>query len=104
LAAPPGDFGWLAFAQTILLVAGLVLQSGFSWSLARAVANAGVARRATLARGALLANLALATGLGAAVLALFALGPLRPGLETGTVAAIVAFSFPFISLAATARG
>jgi O-antigen/teichoic acid export membrane protein len=100
----PGDFGWLAFAQTILLIAGLVLQSGFSWSLARAVANAGEASRATLTRGALLANLGLAIGLGAAVVALFALGPLRPGLETGTVAAIVALSFPFISLAATARG
>ncbi len=41
---------------------------------------------------------------GAAVVVLFALGPLRPGLETWAVVAIVAFSFPFVSFAATARG
>ncbi|MGI8910326.1 MAG: oligosaccharide flippase family protein [Rubrobacteraceae bacterium] len=100
----PGDFGWLAFAQTILLFTGLVLQSGFSWSLARAVANAERSRRDALVRGALVANLALAAVVGAAVVTLFALGPLRPGLETWTVSAIVALSLPFIAFAATARG
>ena len=100
----PGDFGWLAFAQTLLLVAGLLLQSGFSLALARAVANSGDHRRGALVRGALVANLLLATAMGLAVVALYVLGPLKPGLETGTVAALVALSFPFISLAATARG
>jgi O-antigen/teichoic acid export membrane protein len=100
----PGDFGWLAFAQTMLLVAGMVLQSGFSLALARAVANSGGDRRDALVRGALAANLAFATVMGATVAALYVLGPLKPGLETGTVAALVALSLPFISLAATARG
>lgn len=100
----PGDFGWLAFAQTILLVAGLVLQTGFPWSLAREVASVEGSRRGALVRGSLAANLALAGLLGAALLVLFASGPLKPGLETGAVAVIVALSLPFISLAATARG
>ncbi len=100
----PGDFGWLAFAQTMLLVAGLMLQSGFSWALARAVANSGDDGRDALVRGAFVANLALATAMSLTVVALYLLGPLKPGLETGTVATLVALSFPFISLAATARG
>lgn len=100
----PGDFGWLAFAQSILLVGGLVLQSGFSWSLARAVANSDGVERDALVRGAFVANFVLATVLGMAVGSLFFLGPLKPGLETGTVALLVALAFPFISLAATARG
>ena len=100
----PGDFGWLAFAQTILLISGLMLQSGFSWSLARAVANAEGGRRDALVRGTLLANCSFAVALGAVVVASFALGPLRVGLETWTVTALVALSFPFISLAAVARG
>ncbi|MBA2714164.1 MAG: oligosaccharide flippase family protein [Rubrobacteraceae bacterium] len=100
----PGDFGWLAFAQAVILVAGLVLQQGFTWSLARAVANADGPDRDALVRGALVANLVLAITMGSIVAGLFAAGPLRPGLETGAVAAIVALSFLFISLAATARG
>ena len=100
----PGDFGWLAFAQTILLVAGLVLKSGFTWSLARALVNADEPRRDVLVRGALVANLALAFAMGAALAALFAAGPLNPGLETWTVASVVALSLPFMSLAATASG
>jgi O-antigen/teichoic acid export membrane protein len=100
----PGDFGWLAFAQATILVAGLVLQQGFTWSLARAVANADGSRRDALVRGALVANLVLALAMGATVGGLYVAGPLRPGLETGTVAAIVGLTFLFISLAATARG
>jgi O-antigen/teichoic acid export membrane protein len=101
----PGDFGWLAFAQATILVAGLVLQQGFTWSLARAVANAGGStRRDELVRGAIVANIMLACAMGATLAVLFAAGPLRLGLETGKVAAIVAFTFLFISLAATARG
>src|SRR5918993_1513257 len=100
----PGDFGWLAFAQATILVAGLVLQQGFTWSLARAVANANGSRRDALVRGALVANLVLALAMGATVGCLYVAGPLRTGLETGTVAAIVALTFLFISLAATARG
>lgn len=100
----PGDFGWLAFAQTMLLIAGLVLQSGFSLALARAIANSGGHRRDALVRGALAANLLLATAMGLTVVTLYVVGPLRQGLETGTVAAMVALSCPFISLAATARG
>ena len=100
----PGDFGWLAFVQATILVGGLVLQQGFTWSLARSVANANGSKRDALVRGTLVTNLVLALAMGTALACLFAAGPLRPGLETGVVAAIVALSFLFISLAATARG
>lgn len=100
----PGDFGWLAFAQTLLLVGGLVLQSSFPWSLAKSMVGATKTRRGMLIRGALAANLALAVTAGVAIAVLFALGPLQPGLETVTVTALVVLSLPFISIAATARG
>jgi O-antigen/teichoic acid export membrane protein len=100
----PGDFGLLAFAQTILLVAGLVLQSGFPWSLAREVAKADESETHGLVRGTIIANLTLASLMGSVLLMLFALGPLRAGLETTTVAVVVALSFPFISFVAGIRG
>ncbi len=33
----PGEFGLLAFTQTILLIGGLVLNSGFPWTLTAAL-------------------------------------------------------------------
>ncbi len=99
----PGDFGLLAFAQTVLLIAGLVLTSGFSSSLARDLATATGARRGALVRGALLANLALALAMSIALVALFAYGPLRSGFETGVVAALVALTFPALAVSAITR-
>jgi O-antigen/teichoic acid export membrane protein len=99
----PGDYGLLAFAQTMLLVGGLVLHSGFSWSLARAVVKAnGPAERDALVRGVFLANLTLAAAMGAVLVVLFAVGPLRGGFERWPVVVVVALSLPFISLMATA--
>jgi O-antigen/teichoic acid export membrane protein len=98
----PGDFGSLAFAQTLLLVAGLVLQGGFPWSLARSLASGPASP--DLIRGAVAANLALGGLLGGTVLALFWAGPLRAGFETGEVALLVAGSLPFLAFAAAARG
>jgi O-antigen/teichoic acid export membrane protein len=101
----PGDYGLLAFAQTTLLVGGLVLNSGFSLSLARAVAKVDEPReRDALVRGTFLANLVLAAAMSAALVALFAAGPLRDGFERWSVAIVVALCLPLISLAATARG
>jgi O-antigen/teichoic acid export membrane protein len=99
----PGDYGLLAFAQALLLVGGMVLHSGFSWSLARAVVKAeGPRERDALVRGTLLANLALAAAMGAVLILLFAAGPLRDGFERWSVVIVVALSLPFISLMATA--
>ena len=101
----PGDYGLLAFAQTTLLVGGLVLQSGFSWAIARAVVKAdGPCTRDALVRGTFLANLALATAMGAALLTLFAAGPLKGGFERWPVVVVVALCLPFISLIATVNG
>jgi O-antigen/teichoic acid export membrane protein len=99
----PGDYGLLAFSQALLLMGGMVLHSGFSWSLARAVVNAeGPEERDALVRGTLLANLAFALALGAVLVLLFAAGPLRSGFESWSMVAVVAVSLPFISLVATA--
>jgi len=99
----PGDFGLLAFAQTLLLIAGIVLTAGFSSSLARDLVTAMGERRGALVRGALLANLALALAMSVTVVALFASGLLRSGLETGAVAALVALTFPALAVSAIAR-
>jgi O-antigen/teichoic acid export membrane protein len=99
----PGDFGLLAFAQTVLLIAGLILNSGFAWSLTKALVGTAGDRRGALIRGALVANALLALAMGAALLGFFALGPLRLGLETWTIAAIVALTFPVLSCGAIIR-
>lgn len=99
----PGDYGLLAFSQALLLVGGLVLHSGFSWSLARAVVKAdGVRERDALVRGTFLANLALSVTIGAVLILLFAAGPLRDGFERWSMVIVVALCLPFISLMATA--
>lgn len=101
----PGNYGLLAFAQTLLLLAGLIFQSGFSWSLAREVVRAEEPdERSALVRGALAANVAIAAVAGIVLVALFAAGPLRGGFERWPVAVIAALCLPFISVAATARG
>jgi O-antigen/teichoic acid export membrane protein len=99
----PGDYGLLAFSQALLLIGGLVLHSGFSWSLARAVVKAkGPQERDALVRGTLVANLVLATSIAVVLVLLFALGPLRGGFERWSMVAVVALCLPFISLMATA--
>jgi O-antigen/teichoic acid export membrane protein len=99
----PGDYGLLAFAQTTVLVGGLVLHSGFSWALAQAVVKAdGPRERDALVRGTFLANLALAAAMSVALLTLFAVGPLRGGFERWPVVVVVTLCLPFISLVATA--
>jgi O-antigen/teichoic acid export membrane protein len=99
----PGDFGTLAFAQTVILVVGLVLQGGFPWSLARSMAL-GDAPADALIRGAVTANTALGLAVGAALMALFWSGPLSSGFETTAVAALVAASCPLLAFAGAARG
>jgi O-antigen/teichoic acid export membrane protein len=100
----PGDYGLVAFAQTIILVAGLMLNSGFAWSLTAQVAKADGAEQSALIRGALLADLLLALSLSGAIIGLFALGALRSGLETWDITLIVAASLPFLAITAIANG
>lgn len=99
----PADFGTLAFAQSVILVCGLLLQAGVPWSLARAM-NAEAGAWPSRIRGALVANLGLAAATGAAIALLYAAGPLRPGLENTTILALVVLTLPLISVSATARG
>jgi O-antigen/teichoic acid export membrane protein len=99
----PGDFGLLAFTMTVLTVAGLLLSSGFAWSLTHALVDANTDRRAALVRGAAAANLLIALAISAGVLLLFSMGPLRRGLETWTVAALVAATLLPLSLLTITR-
>ncbi len=98
----PSDFGLLAFAQTVLLIAGLALNSGFVQSLAAALVQASPVQRPALIRGAAIANVGLALVLGAAVALLYALGPLKAGLDTPMVTALIVLTLPPIALKAVA--
>lgn len=100
----PGDFGLLAFAQTILTISGLVLNAGFTWSLTAALVEVDHSRRTALIRGTAIANLLLSVAMSLVILLLFAWGPLRSGLETWWIAGLVSLSLPCISLIATTRG
>jgi O-antigen/teichoic acid export membrane protein len=99
----PGDFGLLAFTQTVLLIAVLILNSGFPAALAAALVSGDAGRHARLVRGAILANVGLSIGMSALLLLLFVLGPFRPGFETPLIASIVAGTLPFLALIAIAR-
>lgn len=99
----PGDYGVLAFGQTLLLLAGLILNTGVTWALARSVATRGQAVKRRLIKGGLVANCTLAALLVAAVAVGYAAGPLRRGLESDTVAAIVLSAIPLMALVAAAR-
>ena len=99
----PGDFGLLAFAQTVLLLGALVLQSGFPWSLALDLPLEERERSERLIRGSLLANTALGAALGAAIVLGYAAGPLRSGLESTAVTLLVAASLLPIGTVAAAR-
>lgn len=100
----PGDFGLLAFAQTVLLLAGLVLNSGYAWSLTAALPRAAHLERGRLVRGMLVSNLLLALLLSALLLLLYAAGPLQGGLERWSITLIIAASLPFLSVIAIGRG
>lgn len=101
----PGDYGLLAFSQSLLLVGGLVLGSGFAWSLARDMVKADEpGERDALVRGALLANFLLATAMSVALVILFVAGPLKSGFEQWPIVIVVALALPFMSLLSIARG
>ncbi len=99
----PGDFGLLAFAQSMLLLAGFVLQSGVPWTLTRDVVAADPERRASIVRGALVANLGIAAILAVVLVVLYAAGPLQTGLESLPALAAVIAALPLISVAAVWR-
>lgn len=100
----PADFGLLAFAQSLLLVGGLVLETGVPWLLAREVARATPARRGALLLGGLAANFAIAIALVLLIGGLYALGPLQSGLEHPVNLLFVALALPCIALSNVARG
>ncbi|HYM83639.1 MAG TPA: oligosaccharide flippase family protein, partial [Candidatus Dormibacteraeota bacterium] len=99
----PGDFGLLAFAQSILLLAGFVLQSGVPWTLTRDMVPATTERRAALVRGALLTNTGIALVLGGVIGVLYAAGPFHRGLEAVPVVIAVVAALPLFSVSAVAR-
>ncbi|WP_291423292.1 oligosaccharide flippase family protein [Deinococcus sp.] len=100
----PGDFGQLAFVQTLLLIAGLVLESGVPWALARVLVDAGPAQRRRLIRGAAVSNLGIGLLMALALVGLFLLGPLARGLESWNVTLLAALSLPLIAVVGVLRG
>ncbi len=100
----PGDFGLLAFAQTLLLISGLLLNSGVPWFVTRVLLASPAHDHAPVVRGGLVANSGLALALTGLLPTLYILGPLRSGLESGGVVALVAAAFVPMALLAVARG
>ncbi|HEU4323198.1 MAG TPA: polysaccharide pyruvyl transferase family protein [Roseiflexaceae bacterium] len=104
----PGDFGLLAFVQTMLLICGMVLNAGVAPALAAALVREPAAERPALLAGALVLNTLLAAGLGAALLALFSLDLLRSGFERPELVVLVALTLPSLAwvgiIRATAQG
>lgn len=99
----PGDFGLLAFAQTLLLIGGLALNSGVPWFLTRALLGLPIDQRGAVVRGGLVANTGLASAGAVLLMALYLLGPLRSGLENAQVATLVVAAFVPMGLLAVAR-
>lgn len=99
----PGDFGLLAFAQTIILIAGLLLNSGVSTALAESLVHSDKSRHASLIRGAFLANLLIALLLSLVIELFFAVGLLQQGFETSGISWLVIGTFPLLSFVAVAK-
>jgi O-antigen/teichoic acid export membrane protein len=100
----PGDFGLLAFMQTIILIVGIILETGVPWSLAKTLIDAPGTRHPALIRGAMAMNVGLACAAGVAILGLFASGVIRSGLETWSIAGLTMITLPCIGILAVARG
>ena len=101
----PGDYGLVGFGQTIILICGLVLNSGLAWSLTTQIAATHDRETwASLVRGGLVANFALSLVLALGIIVLFQTGILRNGLETWQVALATAIALPFLSVIAIVSG
>ncbi len=100
----PADFGLLAFAQTLVLIGGLILETGIPWSLTREIARAPAHARAGLVRGAFVANVGLAACLGGVVVLFFVAGPFQAGLEQPSIVLVVCLSLLCIAVSTVARG
>ena len=73
------------------------------WTLTRDLVSAQEERRGALLRGALIANLGMAAGLGALVVTLYLAGPLQRGLEGFPMLVAIVAALPLIAVAAIAR-
>jgi O-antigen/teichoic acid export membrane protein len=100
----PGDFGLLAFVQSMFLLGGLILQSGIAWTLSRSIVRSDVDDRNALIRGSLLANLAVSLAMTATLVMLFVSGPLRPGFESWGMLAIAVVALNFVAIVTIVRG
>jgi O-antigen/teichoic acid export membrane protein len=99
----PGDFGLLAFVQTLLLIVGLALNSGVPWQLTKDLLHLSPEGRHGVIRGALIANCGLATAIVIVIGALYVLGPLRLGLERSTILLLTLAACPAMAALAIAR-
>jgi O-antigen/teichoic acid export membrane protein len=100
----PGDFGLLAFVQSIFLLGGLILQSGIAWTLSRSIVRSDVDDRNALIRGSLLANLVMSLAMTLALVVLFVAGPLHPGFESWGMLVIAVVALNFVAIVTIVRG
>jgi O-antigen/teichoic acid export membrane protein len=100
----PGDFGLLAFVQSIFLLGGLILQSGIAWTLSRSIVRSDLDDRNALIRGSLLANLVVSLAITFALVVLFVAGPLHPGFESWGILVIAVVALNFVAIVTIVRG
>ncbi len=98
-------FGVAALVQSFLLFASWLTASGFPWSTARRLARLpDPAEQAAVLRGALVGNLAVATGLAALLLLAIATGVLKLGDQPVLALVLGAAACSLLGLNAAAKG
>jgi len=104
-ALSPSGYGVVALLQGFLLFAAWFTSAGFPWTAARRMSqSADPAARAAALRGALLGNLAVASGLSLLLLVLLAAGTLRLGGESGVPLLLAALACSVAGANAAAKG
>jgi competence ComEA-like helix-hairpin-helix protein len=102
---PPGEFGKVAVLQAILLLAAMVLNSGFPWTLTWTLAGSHSADEAArVFRTSLLGNALFAALLALALVAVERLGLLGFERDFGGAVITAAITFPFFALSGVGRG
>ncbi len=102
---PVHAFGVLGLAQSYLLIAATLLNSGFPWGLARGLSrNASVAEAYRQAKSALIGNLAVALAVGLALIAATTYMGLHFGPEGSSVVPLILIETVLLAIAAVWAG
>jgi competence ComEA-like helix-hairpin-helix protein len=101
----PAEFGEVAVLQAIILLAAMVLNSGFPWMLAWTLAGSERGDEAArVFRTSLVGNVLFGVLLALVVIAIDRSGALGMGADFGTPVIIAALTLPVLALSSVGRG